>query len=132
MGLVQVKNFVVPFTNKVHLGTILLVALIFAVYRLSGGGAEIVHSSSRPASIALPSIEPDPEAEALYRRESEQRFGVARGEATDRRASPPRPRGNLLDEAFRSRSEAQKPASSPSAPSGRRGLDDIEKQLGLK
>lgn len=38
MSLISVRNLAVPFTNKVHLITILLVAFVFAAWRWSGGG----------------------------------------------------------------------------------------------
>ena len=38
MSLVSTKNLLAPFTNKVHLVTMLLVIIAFTVLRLSGGG----------------------------------------------------------------------------------------------
>lgn len=131
MGMVQIKNFVVPLTNKIHVGTILLVALIFAVYRLSGGGAEVVPGT--PAASRSPALQPMHEpskADALFEQESAQMFGSGASAAPSRGAQPQRARPNLLDEAFNAR--ADKPRTAPPSANNRGGLDDIEKQLGLK
>lgn len=41
MSLVNIKNFVIPVTNPVHLVSIGVVALMFLILRLSGGGITI-------------------------------------------------------------------------------------------
>lgn len=46
MSLISVKNFVSPFTNTVHLVTIILVTILFAVFRLQGGGVKVSFSDS--------------------------------------------------------------------------------------
>ena len=37
MALVSIKNFVAPFTNRVHLGTIIGVVVLFAVFSAADG-----------------------------------------------------------------------------------------------
>jgi hypothetical protein len=46
MSLVSARNLVAPFTNIVHIITILLVAISFAVLRLSGAGFSVKESTS--------------------------------------------------------------------------------------
>lgn len=55
MSLISTHNLVAPLTNKVHLMTIILVAVAFAVLRLSGGA--IGTSSARPSPRANPDIQ---------------------------------------------------------------------------
>lgn len=38
MSLLSIKNFISPFTNTVHAVTIILVTVLFALFRLQGGG----------------------------------------------------------------------------------------------
>ncbi len=46
MALISTKNLVAPFTNKVNLVTIALVVILFAMFRLSGGGLNLGGSLS--------------------------------------------------------------------------------------
>ena len=41
MSLISVRNFVAPLQNRLHLGTIIMVAVLIAVARLSGGAVRI-------------------------------------------------------------------------------------------
>lgn len=45
MSLINARNLVSPLTNKVHLMTIILIAIAFAVLRLSGG--KVARTDSR-------------------------------------------------------------------------------------
>lgn len=76
MALISLRNFVEPFQNKVHLITILLVVIAFAVFRFSGGGIKI-SSASKPSlnsqkadiyrdeapPINLPAVKPSKQAD---------------------------------------------------------------------
>jgi hypothetical protein len=41
MSLISIENILEPFTNRVHLITIILVVFVFAILRLQGGGFTI-------------------------------------------------------------------------------------------
>ncbi len=41
MSLISIENFAAPFQNKVHLVTIFIVAAVFGVLRMQGGGVSI-------------------------------------------------------------------------------------------
>lgn len=47
MSLLSVKNFVAPFTNSTHLVTIVLVTVLFALFRLQGGSVLISRDNDR-------------------------------------------------------------------------------------
>ena len=104
MSLISTKNLVAPLTNMVHLITILLIAVAFAVLRLSG--ASISMASSNAPVQRMPQQQAAPAAN----------LGTQLQE--NKRAPAPWSGNN------NSRSQQQ-------APSQGGGLDDIEKQLGL-
>jgi hypothetical protein len=41
VALISSKNLAAPLTNKIHITSIILVALLFAVFRLAGGGVDV-------------------------------------------------------------------------------------------
>lgn len=45
MGVISASNFLAPLTNKVHLGTIFIVLILFLTFRLSGGGLHTANYS---------------------------------------------------------------------------------------
>lgn len=47
MALISTKNIITPFSDKMHLATIILLVVLFAAFRLSGGELEIVHKDSK-------------------------------------------------------------------------------------
>lgn len=47
MSLLSLNNFVTPLTNKIHIITIILVAILFALYRLAGGGWSVIPTKPR-------------------------------------------------------------------------------------
>jgi len=47
MSLISVRNFVAPLQNRLHLGTIIMVAVLIAVARLSGGAVRVGHSQKK-------------------------------------------------------------------------------------
>lgn len=51
MSLISAKNFISPFTNTVHLVTIVLVTLLFALFRLQGGGVAISYKDRSNAPL---------------------------------------------------------------------------------
>lgn len=61
MSLISVRNFVSPLTNTTHIVSILLVTIVFALFRLQGGAVNIDFSSSgakrnyeAPSNSSLP------------------------------------------------------------------------------
>jgi len=114
MSLISTKNFLAPFSNTVNLVTIIVIALLFGIYRLSGGG---VFTAER--SVRVPSALQN-QQQLLYQRQEaqipDQRVPVQKQASKD-------PFTDLLK---------------PSAPKkvfenpGSDDLNDIEKQLGLR
>jgi hypothetical protein len=49
MSMVSIKNFISPFTNTVHAVTIILVTVLFALFRLQGGGISTASGKGKPA-----------------------------------------------------------------------------------
>jgi hypothetical protein len=50
MALLSPKNFVTPFTNKVHLASIAFVVILFAAFRAMGGAFSVQTISSSPGA----------------------------------------------------------------------------------
>lgn len=121
MSLVSPRNLLLPFTNKVHLVTIILVGVLFAALRLSGGG---ITTKSQPAAAPGPAApvvgQPIPAAVAPTVEPS--RRLVERTTI----AIPKEQEGDLLKSLLKT----QRAKPTPSKRSGG-GLDDIERQLGL-
>lgn len=103
MSLISTKNLVAPLTNMVHMITILLIAITFAVLRFSGASISL-QSSSAPtidSRTNTPIVAP-----------------VDPGQQTAQPQRAPAPWGQ--------RDNSKQP---PAQKKG--GLDDIEKALGL-
>ncbi len=116
MSLINPKNFIAPFTNVVHMITILLVAICFAVLRLNGASLSFQNSNSRKAPVREIAVEeeellnravPMPVEEQKTPITNEDIYDPSTGGAYE---SPKRPTVN--------------PRKS--------GLDDIEKSLGIR
>ena len=109
MSLISTKNLVAPLTNMVHLITILLIAIAFAVLRLSGASMSI-QSSSTPVNSSFQAPVQQQPADLGSQLQQHQR--------------PPAPW-----------QQGSGKAAQPAAPAdqGKKGggLDDIEKALGL-
>ena len=99
MGFVSTKNLLAPFSNKVHLVTILLVFLLFVSLRLSGGALRIVDADSDVTTQRTRS-ETAARTSATTRADV-QRRGVTRSPAATRgRTAPPPARGGERDRAL--------------------------------
>lgn len=107
MSLLSVHNFLVPLTNKVHLTTIVLVAILFGAYRLAGGGVRIENSRSVRDETTL---NPRAEVERLGGLKRPSRNGES----------------DVLRDMIGSKREEQKRPGRSSA------LDDVEKALGMR
>lgn len=75
MALISAKNLISPVVNKLHLITIVLVTILFAVFRLSGGKVSIGKgSSSIPGSrYETPYTESDRNREAYQPSRGQER-----------------------------------------------------------
>jgi hypothetical protein len=124
MALLSLKNFRGPLTNPVHLVTIVLVTVLFGVFRWSGGGLSFSSGNRLAASGA---------GEETVAEDT----GVERPAAgTTKPAKPPVARNqDLLGDMLKSdqKAVAAKPTQKPKDKSaGDAGLADIEKSLGLR
>ena len=118
MGLISVHNFAVPIKNKWHLVTICVLALLFGVWRSSGGGFEARPLNTRQLG--------NPNAVQEYR--GEWRSHVAPNTAPQRKAAP---QGRQIDSLLERQPQAVPPTSDQGS-RNKSALDDIEKSLGLR
>jgi len=53
MALISTKNLIAPLTNKVHLTSLILVAVAFAAVRFAGGSVSVqrTHANNKPARL---------------------------------------------------------------------------------
>ena len=143
MSLISGKNLLSPFTNKVHLMTILAVSLSFGFYRLSGGGVSLAPKSGAQKPITdsrgAPPARRSSAMDALIVPQSDLAAAPVRGDAPARAAEKPAPPpparaddpfSGLLN-ASRGNSIQQTKPAAPARPAGN-SLEDIEKTLGLR
>ena len=113
MSFISIQNFLEPFRRKVHLISISMVAILFLVFRLHGGGMTLqrVTVEERPAS-------------SLFER----------SEKVAPRPVPNRPQSSIFNDVVAPRKAAPSPSESPKREQtpDRSGLDDIERSLGLR
>lgn len=135
MSLISGKTLISPFTNKIHLVTIVVVSLAFGIFRLSGGGFE-----SRPLSMR----------KTMY--DSPRMMNAATHSSTARSQDEEDNTYVAPSAANSGHFEVEKPVAAKAAPANRYGaidgsaerktggkatgsnndsLDDIEKTLGL-
>ena len=111
----------------VNLATIIVVALLFLIYRLSGGGVAM-SSRKAPAPVAREAVKEAPvnKAAALEKRQETQELGTA-----SRSLHPSTDNNGIDDLLERKPNSDNKKQNSPSSPAGS-SLDDIAKQLGVE
>ena len=143
MSLISAKNFVAPFTNRVHLITILLVSVLFATFRLSGGLLE-----SRGANDSSRLRRESPSAPIMLDRTSSNDL-LFDDEAVPARGNPERSAGekpnaapidgDVLKDLMASNAAKRQEPGSLRAPDkegsekpSNSGLDDIERRLGMR
>jgi len=123
MSLISARNFVTPLSNKVHLVTIVLVAVVFAVLRMQGGG---VHISTELQ---------EPKLHKNFQKQSTPTKVQTRKPATSVTARQPENlqdiNKDLLKDLMRDDSST-KPAEKALPKNNDKGLEDIEKSLGLR
>ncbi|NLF25453.1 MAG: hypothetical protein GX589_07320 [Deltaproteobacteria bacterium] len=129
MSLISTKNLIAPFTNKLHIITIVLFTIGFVALRLSGGAVRAVPADARQDRQVR---ERDILSDEL------STLGFDRREADGReRTSKDLPINRVVEgirppwEEKRAVTKPQEPGSSET-PKRRGGLDDIEKALGIK
>lgn len=135
MSLISFRNLVAPMSNKVHLVTVILVALAFGVLRLSGGTVE-THSTNK-SSNPTKKVHQD---RRLNLDEDMNLNSLLKQPAIDFNSlSPKTDVQNLGATPYRgSLPEAKAPSAPPSRPKAvvkddsQSSLDDIERSLGLK
>lgn len=132
-----VTNLKSPFTKTTPLVTIVLLAVLFAIFRLSGGSVRIERSPTRIPERQIESNRPIPSAplkasdlfkdkQAVRHSETTGKISLSDSEADDfmrRVLESRREKENVKDSATR-RQEESRPK--------RGGLEDIEKDLGLR
>jgi len=148
MSLISVKNFVSPFTNTTHVVTILLVTVLFALFRLQGGSVRVdFDANSRTNKFENPNSAP-------LREDSVE--GLLHDNTSTNHAAPMIPRdantsripdrGKITitaeDEDLLGQMIGKQPlapqkqpdanSKKPDASRNGGGLEDIEKSLGLR
>lgn len=147
MALLSVKNFLEPLTNKLHLGLIVFVVALFAVFRAAGGALSLSSPPPPRASVN----EREPSVERGYRDSgAEQRprnfemptsindispgrnlskLGVNDGGARpNARADSSGTEADLLDSMIGGESVDRSGQVSPD----QADLDEVERRLGLR
>lgn len=124
MSLINPKNFIVPLQNKFNVGLIIVIAVLIAAMRLSGGRVTVESDSprarARPASVAASSDKP------------------ARAASDSSRANRPAPapaqNDELLDQLLASEPVPAKRADPRNVGSQKKTgeFNDIRKSLGLE
>ncbi len=116
MSLINPKNFLTPITNVWHLATIAVVALLFGVYRMAGGGINV-------ESIKTPKV--GYIGEEKY--QEEERLPV-------KKAAPAAKKSAQIKDPFLDDLIAPDKTGEEEEPSGNNDspLDDIAKQLGVE
>jgi hypothetical protein len=149
MGL-NLKALAAPFTNRVHLVTIVLSGMLFGAFRLSGGEFTIKtrdsigerSSTSAPSARATSGRRPTAAEERGSQLDGllakSPRIEYGNGEPANRVPTTVRPPSRLTDQSSNidelvdvGRESAPRPAAPRSRDNGS-GLNDIEKQLGLR
>lgn len=129
MAMISIKNLVAPVSNSVHLGTIFLLVLFFAVWRWSNGEVNFVRGGARSAPAVRTSdrdaLRDIPIPEPV--RESGKSSIVVPEKAADDLLN------SILKKPADSGAADRKVAERDTAKRGRSGssLEDIERSLGI-
>ena len=120
MALISIRNIVAPFENKTHLFTIVVIAIIFGVWRASGGSL-----TSQPTKD-----EPRFQTEQGF---SNRTLGdVSSAQPASKRLAPKTPSSasrDKLDALLVPQQQLDNPTATQKQHSA---LDDIEKSLGMR
>lgn len=121
MSLISLKNFTSPLTNIVNLAAIIVIALVFFIYRYSGGGVALIRKN-QPAATLNRETSAQEDTPLIDRK------------ATPVAAIPARPieaDSQLLDELLEKRPGATTKKDETTRANSGSALDDIAKQLGV-
>ena len=149
-------SFLTPFTNRVHLVTLVMCVILFCALRLSGGAVRVRNGAERNSSPQLtqtetqprtatrkaetktPLVIPDSEVSLDPRNELKQ-LGISDqmkdGSAEREPNQPSINDSDSLEAALNAKkvgNTANAKAANAGSGSSKDGLDDIEKRLGLK
>lgn len=155
MALVSVKNFVTPFTNRVHLGTIILVVVVFAVFSAADGRLSLSlpnrpkagvdqnydsgKRSAQPVKHQLPDapstmdeLDPTQELSRLGIEPDQQPAAAAQqrqhAAAPRGQQQPAAQNGDLLDSMIGHKNAGKDPQGGKN----QGDLDEVERRLGLR
>ncbi|MCB0330945.1 MAG: hypothetical protein KDD70_14840 [Bdellovibrionales bacterium] len=135
MALISIQNFVAPFENKTHLFTIIIIAALFGLWRVTGGNVSI-----RPTSnpIGTTAAAPASAQQSAFRTEqpvgnSPRAANSQPSSAFSSTAAPAAARQNSdLDALLAPSATRDEPVAQPAQQRPRSALDDIEKSLGMR
>lgn len=129
MSLISPKNFITPFTNAVNLATIIVIALLFGIYRYSGGG--VAMSSRKPAVTNV--------RDASAKDSASNKVAVVEKqnivENTEPQALRPKQIPNndsTIDDLLEKRNTKDSSTGNKNSNPSGSSLDDIAKQLGVE
>ncbi len=131
MSLISIKNFISPFTNTVHLVTIILVTVLFVLFRLQGGGVGVSSPKYRDTRtpIEVPSLDNIIHEETLSAPAPAQKVV----ESEDINISEEEE--DLIKQMIGKKPlavEPSKPSENNKKGANGGGLDEIEKTLGMR
>jgi hypothetical protein len=120
MALISSKNLVAPLTNKIHITTIILVAMVFTVFRFAGGGVDVRSQVSKRLSEDKQKLMAIPTTTKTEQKKSESLFDVI-----DQKTEPAQKRNEdrVVPPWERNKPIEQKNEEATS-------LDDIRRMLG--
>ena len=120
MSLISPKNFLAPITNIWHLATIAVVALLFGVYRMAGGGINVENIKNQ--------VKPQYLGNKYAEEEIVEQKPVKKAVSPEKKTASVKPNDTFLDDLIApdqvDEEGTEKDNSSP--------LDDIAKQLGVE
>lgn len=127
MAALSVDNLKAPFVNRVHLITIIGVSVAFATFRMAGGNLGTAPKRAIPRATQAAPVETEQdiarrELSAVVGRQPQTAPVVPAEEAEG---------GSMISKLVKRSEERTRPAE-PAAPAKAGGLDEIEKNLGLR
>ncbi len=122
MALISLRNFTLPFANRVHLFTILLTGVVFAAFRLSTGAIEV---------RSLSQIEPKNRELLESLKEKNVSASEKKSAAAGSISSAGGNQGDLLGQILGPAKPEERKAESAGTDDGD-ALGEVEKSLGLR
>ena len=131
MSLISIKNFISPFTNTVHLVTIILITVLFALFRLQGGGVGV----SSPKYRETRTQSEAPSLDNLIQEDTVAAPVPARKVVESETITISEDEEDLIKQMIGKKpleAEQAKPADNGRKSGNGGGLDEIEKTLGMR